>query len=206
MRFIWPLTQAISRDFYYKSSIYIGGQHMAVDIPAAWGTPIRAVAEGLVTEVGYSSINGYYVEVAHNYGWITKYRHFMEPAPVAEGDVVLQGQSIGNVGSTGWSSGPHLHFDLWNSSKQSPEAVYKAGIWAHDPEIYLGKEEEAMTDEEFAKLVRTVRITALDDQGKPTSAARTLAQWMEVVHLHTIDKAKHSGTGGLKRGDKVTLE
>ena len=154
MRFIWPLDDhPISRDFYYLGSIYIGGQHMAIDIPASSGTPIKVVAEGLVTEAGYTDINGHYVEVSHNYGWITKYRHLVETAPVTTGDDVTQGQVIGKVGSTGWSTGPHLHFDLWNSTKQSPEAVYKSGIWAHDPLLYLGQEDDDMDEATVQQMI-----------------------------------------------------
>ena len=142
MLFIWPIIGVVSRDFYYRASIYIGGQHMAVDIPANSGTLIKAVAAGKVIDVGYSDINGNYVVISHAGGWRTKYRHLVKPAVVGVDAGVSQGQAIGKVGSTGWSTGPHLHFDLWNSSKQSPEAVYKSGIWAHDPELYLGMEEE----------------------------------------------------------------
>ncbi len=144
MNFIWPITGPISRDFYYKSSIYIGGQHGAVDIPASIGTPIKVAAAGLVTKATYNDISGHYIEVAHNEGWVTNYRHLVEPASVIVGTTVSQGQIIGKVGSTGWSTGPHLHFDLWNSIKQSPEAMFKKNIWAHDPELYLGQEEEDM--------------------------------------------------------------
>ncbi|HDZ36918.1 MAG TPA: M23 family metallopeptidase [Marinobacter sp.] len=149
MRFIWPLdSHVISRDFYYRGSIYIGGQHMAIDLPATSGTPIKAVAAGKVVAAGFSDINGNYVDIGHDAGWRTKYRHLMEPANVYMGAAVSQGQVIGKVGSTGWSTGPHLHFDLWNASRQSSEAVYKAGVWAHDPVLYLGLEEEEMVTEE----------------------------------------------------------
>ena len=147
MRFIWPLdSHVISRDFYYKGSLYIGGQHMAIDIPANRGTVVKAAATGKVIAAGFSDINGNYVSIGHNDGWRTKYRHLMGPAFVNAGDAVFQGQVIGRVGSTGWSLGPHLHFDLWNSMKQSPEAVYKSGIWAHDPLLYLGQEDDDMDE------------------------------------------------------------
>ncbi len=127
---------------------------MAVDIPANSGTPIKAVAAGKVTDSGYSDINGNFVEIAHADGWRTKYRHLVEPTVVKVGAGVSQGQVIGRVGSTGWSTGPHLHFDLWNKDKKSPEAVYKSGIWAHDPELYLGKEEDDMlTKEEIEQMI-----------------------------------------------------
>ncbi|KKN00088.1 hypothetical protein LCGC14_1141260, partial [marine sediment metagenome] len=115
MQFIWPLdSHTVSRDFYYQASIYIGGQHGAIDIPANSGTPIKAAAAGLVTKVAYNDISGHYMEVAHNGGWVTNYRHMVEQASVGVGVSVSQGQVIGKVGSTGWSTGPHLHLDLWN--------------------------------------------------------------------------------------------
>ncbi|KKM46754.1 hypothetical protein LCGC14_1559330 [marine sediment metagenome] len=209
MQFIWPLdNHTISRNFYYLGSIYIGGQHMAIDIPASTGTPVKAVAAGKVLAAGYSSINGNYVEIAHTGGWRTKYRHFVEPAVVGVGVSVSQGQVIGKVGSTGWSTGPHLHLDLWNAIKQSPEAVYKGNIFAHDPEIYLGKEED-MTQDEFNRLfreaVKSAPVAARDNTGKLRSGAHPLAEWLEKLRVHDEDEAKHDGEGGLKRGDKVTL-
>ncbi len=174
--FIWPITGPISRDFYYQASIYIGGQHGAVDIPASIGTPIKAAAAGRITKATYNDISGYYVEVAHSDGWVTNYRHMVEQATVSVGASASQGQIIGKVGSTGWSTGPHLHFDLWNSIKQSPEAMYKGNIWAHDPELYLGKEEEDMsldpkTDlKTFKEMLRSVLsnadVIAVNDAGK----------------------------------------
>ncbi len=156
MRFIWPLdSHVISRDFYYRGSLYIGGQHMAIDIPANLDTVVKAVATGKVIAAGFGDINGNYVSIGHNDGWRTKYRHLMGPAFVNAGDAVSQGQVIGRVGSTGWSTGPHLHFDLWNLSKQSPEAIYKTGIWAHDPEVYLGQEDE-MNEADEAKVQKMI--------------------------------------------------
>ncbi len=141
MRFIWPLPRIISRDFYYLSSIYIGGQHMGTDIPAPAGTPIKVVADGEVRGIGWDMYSGFFVAVDHAGNWTSRYRHLCGQAPVTRGQQVSQGQVIGTVGSTGWSTGPHLHLDLWNVNSQSPEAIYKQGWWAHDPELYLGKED-----------------------------------------------------------------
>ncbi|KKM15004.1 hypothetical protein LCGC14_1700440 [marine sediment metagenome] len=179
--FIWPITGPISRDFYYKSSIYIGGQHGAVDIPASSGTPIKVAASGLVTKTSYNDISGHYLEVAHNEGWVTNYRHMVEQASVDVGVSVSQGQIIGKVGSTGWSTGPHLHFDLWNSIKQSPEAMYKGNIWAHDPELYLGQEDE-MNQADFNKMFKTAvaeyGVLAVDDAGNEVGARHTIALYL----------------------------
>ena len=198
--FIWPLdSHSISRDFYYLGSIYIGGQHGAIDIPASIGTPIKVAAAGLVTKATYNDISGHYIEVAHNEGWVTNYRHLVEQASVSVGASVSQGQIIGKVGSTGWSTGPHLHFDLWNSIKQSPEAMYKGNIWAHDPELYLGKEEE-MTDEEFLTqlnrvLSRAKVVATLADGKTKQSRFHTLGWWIDLLRRHHEDKTKH-GSGG----------
>ena len=202
MRFIWPFdSHAISRDFYYRGPIYIGGQHMAVDIPAGSGTPVRSVAEGLVTETGYTDINGHYVEVSHNYGWITKYRHLVGPASVDTGAVVSQGQVIGSVGSTGWSTGPHLHFDLWNASKQSPEAVYKVGLWAHDPELYLGQEDEMTPEQERIIKELIVAQTAYLEERQNQIHAALKTQ----LNALKVDVGAIQISGGLKRGDEVIL-
>ena len=208
MTFIWPVVGPVSRDFYYRASIYIGGQHGAIDIPANSGTPIMAAAAGLVTKAAYNDISGHYAEVAHNGGWVTNYRHMVEQASVDVGVSVSQGQVIGKVGSTGWSTGPHLHFDLWNAIKQSPEAMYKGNSWAHDPKLYLGKEED-MTQDEFNRMfreaVKSAPVAARDNTGKLRSGAHPLAEWLETLRLHDEDEDKHDGEGGLKRGDTVEL-
>ena len=208
--FIWPITGPISRDFYYLSSIYINGQHGAVDIPISIGTPIKVAAAGLVTKASYNDISGYYIEVAHNEGWVTNYRHMVEQAPVSVGAGVSQGQVIGKVGSTGWSTGPHLHFDLWNSDKQSPEAMYKSGIWAHDPELYLDKEEEMVTDAEFLKqlnrvLSRAQVVATLADGKTKQSRFHALGWWIDLLRRHHEDKTKH-GSGGDSYTDEQAVK
>ncbi len=203
-QFIWPVIGSVSRGFYYLSSIYIGGQHGAVDIPASIGTPIKVAAAGLVTKASYNDISGHYIEVAHNEGWVTNYRHLVEQASVSAGASVSQGQIIGKVGSTGWSTGPHLHFDLWNSIKQSSEAMYKKNIWAHDPELYLGQEDE-MDEEEVRRLARNEVIDVFDRFFAEGTDTRTLRQLMKQLKNHLNDKANHSGSGGLRRGDTVEL-
>ena len=200
MRFIWPLdNHAVSRGFYYLSSIYIGGQHMGTDIPAPSGTPIKVVADGEVRGIGWDIYSGFFVAVDHAGNWTSRYRHLYGQSPVTRGQQVSQGQVIGTVGSTGWSTGPHLHLDLWNLIKQSDEAMYKAGWWAHDPEIYLGKEDD-MTDAEFLarlnKLLTQARIPATLKDGKThQSGSYALGAWLNFSRIHREDEAKHDGDG-----------
>ncbi len=126
---------------------------MGTDIPAPTGTPIKVVADGQVRGTGWDIYSGFFVAVDHAGNWTTRYRHLYGQSPVIRGQQVSQGQVIGTVGSTGWSTGPHLHIDLWNVNSQSPEALYKAGWWAHDPELYLGQEDEDdMTPEQMKEL------------------------------------------------------
>ena len=141
MKFIWQIEGTISRGWSYRSSIYVGGQHAAVDIPAATGTPIKAVAAGVVISVAKDMYSGFFVGIDHIDGWQSFYRHMYSQSPVVVDQIVGQGQIIGNVGSTGWSTDYHLHFDLW--SKDPIEGAFrKHNIWAVDPELYLGVEIE----------------------------------------------------------------
>ena len=86
--------------------------HYGVDLAAGAGTPIYAVKSGTVTTATYSSVNGYYVSISHNDGFGSLYAH-MTNYVVSVGDYVNQGDIIGYVGSTGWSTGAHLHFEVF---------------------------------------------------------------------------------------------
>ncbi|HET7338866.1 MAG TPA: peptidoglycan DD-metalloendopeptidase family protein [Candidatus Dormibacteraeota bacterium] len=86
--------------------------HTGIDISAALGTPVMAAADGLVVAVGHSSYGyGNYVIVAHGGGIATLYGHLLQ-TNVNVGDHVVRGQVIGLEGSTGFSTGPHVHFEL----------------------------------------------------------------------------------------------
>ena len=88
------------------------GYHTGVDLAAGMGTAICAVAAGTVTIATRQDAWGYYVSISHGNGYGSMYAH-MTNYIVSPGDTVSQGQVIGYVGSTGWSSGPHLHFELY---------------------------------------------------------------------------------------------
>ena len=176
MTFTWPVSGTVSSGFDYKSSIYVGGQHAAIDIPASQGTAIRAVAAGTVVGDAWDQYSGYFIALSHAGGWRSTYRHLMSDAPPAAGQVIAQGQVIGYVGSTGLSTGPHLHFDLWNTAKQDTTAFYKNGWWAHDPEIYL-EEEDMPTQAEFEAL--KARVDAIVNSG----GALTLQQILDNIDI-----------------------
>ena len=94
--------------------------HSGVDLAASQGTPIYAIAAGTVTTAAYGDANGYYVSISHGNGYGSVYCH-MTNYIVSVGDSVSQGQVIGYVGSTGRSTGPHLHFEIHvNGSAVNP--------------------------------------------------------------------------------------
>ena len=97
--------------------------HPAIDLAKNQGSPIYAIAAGTVTTAVYGEANGYYVSLAHGSGYTSIYCH-MTKYIVSVGDSVTQGQVIGYVGSTGWSTGPHLHFELHQNGTALNPAEY----------------------------------------------------------------------------------
>jgi len=85
--------------------------HEGTDFPAAYGTPILATAEGVVSRAAFDAEYGYFVDIAHKNGVVTRYAHAQELL-VKQGDFVKQSQMIAKVGSTGRSTGPHLHYEV----------------------------------------------------------------------------------------------
>lgn len=86
--------------------------HRGTDYAAPRGTPVRSVGDGVVQVAGYRGANGNYVKIRHNGTYTTGYLHLSQIA-VASGEEVEQGETIGYVGSTGRSTGPHLDYRLW---------------------------------------------------------------------------------------------
>ena len=97
--------------------------HRGVDYAAPRGTPVYAAGGGKVTEAGYSKYNGNYVFIQHGQTYITKYLH-LDKKKVRKGQTVKQRQIIGTVGSTGYSTGSHLHYEfLINGVHRNPRTV-----------------------------------------------------------------------------------
>lgn len=113
--FLWPVPSS------GRITSYFGGReapikgastsHKGIDIGASSGSDIKAAAGGSVVIATYSSSAGNYVMISHGGGVYTVYMH-MKSMAVSEGDEVSKGQVIGYVGSTGNSTGPHLHFGI----------------------------------------------------------------------------------------------
>ena len=86
-------------------------QHQGLDLAARQGTPVEAAASGVVVHAGPGGNYGNLVTVRHPDGFETRYAH-LSAVGVAVGDTASAGQQLGNVGSTGLSDGPHLHFEV----------------------------------------------------------------------------------------------
>jgi hypothetical protein len=124
---VWPLDGNITQGFGPTSVtlepplVYEGKSyphfHPGIDIAAPLGTPVRAVAAGRVVFAGRDSSGAVVVEIEHLPNVISLYGHLQDPPAVKVGDAVVTGEVLGDVGVTGVTTGPHLHF-----------AIYEAGV------------------------------------------------------------------------------
>lgn len=112
--FIWPSTSNYITSLFgtrFHPIFHVYKSHNGVDIGASYGTPVYAADGGTVVTSVYSSSYGNYIVINHGNGMTTLYAH-MSQRVVSAGDTVSQGEVIGYVGSTGNSTGPHLHFEM----------------------------------------------------------------------------------------------
>ncbi len=110
--FVRPVEGPVSSAFGWRNLSVAGNRfHGGVDFAAATGTPVVAARGGRVAHAGWSGAYGYVVFVDHEGGWQTRYAH-LSRIDVRLGDVVRQGSVLGAIGSTGASTGPHLHFEV----------------------------------------------------------------------------------------------
>lgn len=120
--FLWPIASShrVTSPFGWRTHPITGRRnlHGGIDIAAPNGTPIMASKAGVVVISQYGSSYGNYVVISHPDGTRTLYAH-MSQRNVSAGDTVRQGQTVGLVGSTGSSTGNHLHFETWTGSSSS---------------------------------------------------------------------------------------
>jgi len=115
----WPMTRFEITQPFGPSTVVLEPPfgpykhfHAGIDIAAPLGTPVMAAADGVVVAVGHTAVGyGNYIAIAHGGGIATLYGHLLE-TDVKVGDRVVRGQLIGLEGSTGFSTGPHVHFEL----------------------------------------------------------------------------------------------
>jgi|GEM_PF-5465047 len=128
----------ITSPFGWRSDPITGNPefHLGIDIGIPEGTPVFSTMEGTVYFAGYDSGYGYYVIIVSQdkttgYWYVTRYAH-LSSILVSSGDTVTRGQQIALSGNTGYSTGPHLHYEVHASNKSLDDAV--SGNSAQDPE------------------------------------------------------------------------
>ncbi len=120
MTLIRPVSGIITSRFGSRESIRTSG-HRGLDVAAPMGTPIKAAAGGTVSSAGYAGTYGKMILISHGNGVQTLYGHCSQLL-VSAGQKIAQGQVIGKVGSTGRSTGPHVHFEVRvNGVLQNPQ-------------------------------------------------------------------------------------
>ncbi len=135
----WPVAGRITSHFGYRRHPILRFMrlHAGVDFGAGWGSPIVAAADGQVVGAGWAGGYGRQVRLAHGDGLISTYSHMSEIA-AEPGTIVRRGEVIGYVGSSGLSTGPHLHFEVKRGGVPvNPLAVRFIGAPSVDPRLAL---------------------------------------------------------------------
>lgn len=125
----WPLKGAISSGFGTRQHPITGNSahHSGIDIRAPIGTPVRSTADGIVSFSSWHDDSGYIVVLEHGHGFSTAYAHNKENH-VKVGQRVKRGEVIGISGSTGSTTGPHLHYEVWKNGGQINPAPFLKDI------------------------------------------------------------------------------
>jgi murein DD-endopeptidase MepM/ murein hydrolase activator NlpD len=125
----WPVKNGgwISSGFGSRTDPFTGAPsfHDGIDIAARWGSPILATSDGIVTFTGERAGYGTVVEITHASNLITRYAH-TSAVLVKVGDRVHRGQEIARVGSSGRSTGPHVHFEVLKNDRPVDPTAYLA--------------------------------------------------------------------------------
>ncbi|GHV28854.1 hypothetical protein AGMMS4952_13540 [Spirochaetia bacterium] len=116
--FIYPIRGRLTSPYGWRNDPISGVRryHAALDLAAPMGTAIKAAMDGRIATVGYNGNFGNYIIISHSKGFQTLYGH-LSSVSVKQGAYVYQGGKIGAVGSTGYSTGPHLHFAVYKNGK-----------------------------------------------------------------------------------------
>jgi len=127
---IWPTNGRVTSTFGYRVHPFTGQQlfHEGLDIANSIWTPVYATADGLVKEVSQQTYYGNVIRLSHNSGeFITLYAH-LQKAAVTSGQAVKRGDVIGYIGTSGRSTGPHLHYEVLQNGRQVDPASFIVAI------------------------------------------------------------------------------
>ncbi|MBF0327542.1 MAG: M23 family metallopeptidase [Nitrospirae bacterium] len=121
----WPIKGRVTSEYGQRENPKYGGRefHSGIDISAPVGTSVKSTADGVVSFSGWSQGNGNLVVVEHGLGFSTMYAH-NSALRVVVGQKVKRGEVLAYVGSTGNTTGPHLHYEVWNNGKATNPYVY----------------------------------------------------------------------------------
>ena len=129
--FMQPVQGTITTEFgciRYTNDDPVPTRHSGIDIAAATGTPAAAANNGRILFAGFLQLTGNTVVIEHGFGLKSFYYH-LDSVSVAEGDMVSTGDEVGKVGSTGYSTGPHLHYSLLvNNVFINPWTAFEQGF------------------------------------------------------------------------------
>ncbi len=128
---IWPTDGSISSGFGYRSYPDVGF-HSGVDIVNYYGAPVLATAAGTVIEAGWDGGFGIKVAIDHGNGYVTWYGH-NSAALVSPGEFVRKGQEIARLGSTGFATGPHVHYEVHQDGRPISPVPFLSGSISPTP-------------------------------------------------------------------------
>ena len=140
--------------------------HRGVDFAAARGTPIFAAGDGMVSYAGRKGAYGNFISIRHNSEYTTAYAHMKGFArKVRKGTRVKQGQVIGYVGTTGRSTGPHLHYEIRRSGKQTNPMRVKmpSGEQLKGKELVRFEKTRKALDRKFTAIAPDQEIAAITE-------------------------------------------
>ncbi len=117
----WPVSGRLTT--HYGGCTFAMCPHWGIDIAGAPGTPVMAAGDGVVAAIGWDPDGyGHYVVLAHGDGWQTLYAHLQPPngsnPRLSLNSSIRRGDPVGGLGSSGASTGPHLHFEMWRDGRR----------------------------------------------------------------------------------------
>ena len=124
----WPVSGNITSSYGNRENPVYGGNdfHSGIDISTGTGTPVKATADGVVSFSGWSGGSGNLVALEHGFGYSTFYAHNKQNI-VKAGQRVKRGEVIAYSGSTGSSTGPHSHYEIWKEGRHINPMPYMEG-------------------------------------------------------------------------------
>lgn len=188
--FIMPVDGRITSGFGSRAAPIAGASkdHRGIDIAAPFGTAVKAPQVGTVKAIGFDPKLGKYVVIDHGAGTTTRFGHLSDNSVVREGQMVRQGDLIGRVGSTGNSTGNHLHYGVYQNGKAVDP---RAGQFGIDSIAALEKAEREAA--QAAKELRKDLEGVLGQLDPTRAAAERYAETL--AKISTLERAGKSGGG-----------